>query len=105
VRATVESVTVLPSRTLVTVDPVHAHGSATGDTVGGTASGDTVVATFDGDFDGDGRPAVGGAPAPGDVVALRLVAGQVCVITAESVREVAAGAIVDGGRVLVARRS
>src|SRR5699024_2911861 len=35
VRATVESVTVLPSRTLVTVDPVHAHGSATGDTVGG----------------------------------------------------------------------
>lgn len=112
--ATVESVTALPTRTLVTVSPCRSRGIApeAGD---GCAAGGTIVATVGGGGNEGGDGGDGGGdlpgevrgeiPAPGDVVALRLVAGQIAVITDESVREVAAGAIVAGSRVLVARRS
>ncbi|GAA4812247.1 ATP-binding cassette domain-containing protein [Tomitella cavernea] len=107
---TVESVTVLPSRTLVSVcigagadGAVSAESSATG-----PAGAGSVLATWTANPEG-GPVRDGGArgrdPVVGEPVALRPVPGMVAVIMAGSVREVAAGAVIRGGRVLLAQRA
>lgn len=99
VRATVETVTVLPSRTLVTVtlpwsssaEPSVVKSSRADSSPFG---GGPITATLG-----------SGTAVPGDVVDVRLAAGMIAVITGDSVREVAAGAIVRDGKVLLAQRS